>query len=523
MKKAILSTVLAAMMTLSMTVSAFAGEAVGANVDPVNTEVTDETIVIGLAAEPSGLWGSGTGKVENEMQIVNGALTDTLVKVDRSTGEVLPNLAVEWEWLDDTHCRFVLRDDVTMSDGTPLVADDVVYSVNTWIECSPNSDTGRFLADAAAEDEHTVTIGFNTICPDFLTMLSWSNFGIVSEDEINALGGREEADLNPVFGSGKYRFKEWNRGQDITLERNDNYWNPDYKGYFKEIKFIFINDSAARAMAVQSGDAQVAYDMPMSMASTFVSNDDLKVIAHTFGQNTRVWYNMGPNAGATADIRVRQAIDKALNFDAIAMIGTAGFGEEVHSAFPIESKYYNEIFTKEERAQDIEGAKALLEEAGYGDGLDLTIVGMQDQAPVFAVMQENLRQAGINLTINIVDTPQFVQQANEGTYDLIHVGDLLEARYPTIFSSLTEAVINTFCIGGSKWTTPEIEEKITKLIQEPDEDAAKEEAKDLEETIKKDMPYSHTYPEMHAAVTAADIKGYRTMERGFLDCTGFYR
>ena len=183
-------------------------------------------------------------------------------------------------------------------------------------------------------------------------------------------------------------------------------------------------------MAVQSGDVQVAYDMPMSMASTYVADDSVQVIAHTFGQNTRIWYNMGPNAGPTADIRVRQAIDKALNFDAIAMVGTAGFGEEVHGTFPAESRYYNEIFTKEERAVDIEGAKALLEEAGYGDGLDLSIVGMQDQNPVFTVMQENLKQ---------------------------------------------------------------------------------------------EMMISNTYPEMHAAITGADIKGYRTMERGFLDATGFYK
>ena len=479
--------------------------------------------MINLSSEPSALWGGGSGKVENEMQIVNGALLDTLVKADRNTGEILPNLATEWEWLDDTHCRFTLRDDVVMSDGTPLVADDVVYSVNTWIEYSGNSDTGRFLADAAAEDEHTVTIGYNTIAPDFLSMMSWSNFGIVSEDEINAVGGLEEAAVNPAFGSGKYRFKEWNRGQYITLERNDEYWNPDYKGYFKEIKFIFTSDSASRALAVQSGDAQVAYDMPMNVAATYVSDDSLQVIAHTFGQNTRVWYNMGPKAGATADIRVRQAIDKALDFDAIAMVGTAGFGEEVHGTFPAESKFYNEIFTKEERAQDIEGAKALLEEAGYGDGLSLSIVGMQDQALVFTVMQECLRQAGIDLTINIVDTPQFVQQSNEGDYDIIHVGDLQDARYPTIFSSLRQALIDTFCIGGSKWTTPEIEEMIDSVIQEPDEAKAKENAKALEETLKEQMVFSNTYPEMHAAITAADIKGYSTMERGFLDCTGFYR
>ena len=142
---------------------------------------------------------------------------------------------------------------------------------------------------------------------------------------------------------------------------------------------------------------------------------------------------------------------------------------------------------------------------------------------VFAVIQECLRQVGINLTINIVDTPQFVQQANEGTYDIIHVGDLQDARYPTIFSSHRQAQIDTFCIGGSKWTTPEIEEMIDAVIQEPDEAVAKENAKALEETLKEQMVFSNTYPEMHAAITSADIKGYNTLERGFLDCTGFYR
>jgi peptide/nickel transport system substrate-binding protein len=263
--------------------------------------------------------------------------------------------------------------------------------------------------------------------------------------------------------------------------------------------------------------------MPISMATTYVGNESVNVIAHTFGQNTRLWYNMGPNAGATADIRVRQAIDKALDFDVIAMVGTSGMGEEVHGYFPIESKYYNETFTKEERAQDIEAAKALLAEAGYADGLDLSIVGMQDQQPIFVVIQEHLRQAGINLTINIVDTPQFVEQANGGTYDLIHVGDLADARYPAIMTFFQQMFIDTFCIGGSKWTTPEIEAGVHAFIEEADEAKAKEIGAELENTWKEELMFSNTYPEMHAAITAADIKGYNTIERGFIDITGFYK
>ena len=104
-----------------------------ANADPKNTETSDETVTVAFSAEPSGLWGAGTGKVENEAQIVDAAIMDGLVSVDRTSGEVVPRLAKSWDWVDSTHCKFTLRDDVTMTDGTPLVADDVVYSVNCWM------------------------------------------------------------------------------------------------------------------------------------------------------------------------------------------------------------------------------------------------------------------------------------------------------------------------------------------------------------------------------------------------------
>ena len=83
--------------------------------------------------------------------------------------------------------------------------------------------------------------------------------------------------------------------------------------------------------------------------------------------------------------------------------------------------------------------------------------------------------------------------------------------------------IDTFCIGGPKYTTPEIEASIAEFISEPDEAKAAEEAQAIEQTFKDGCWYSNTYAEMHAALTAKDIKGYTTIERGFLDCTNFYK
>ena len=143
----------------------------------------------------------------------------------------------------------------------------------------------------------------------------------------------------------------------------------------KKLYSTFTSDAAAREMAVESGDADIAYDMPVSQAATYAENDAVNTTIYGFSQTTHLWYNMGENAGVTKDEKVRQAIDMALDFDAIAQVGTAGFGEASLSYWDPSCDYYNANYTKEERAVDVEGAKALLEEAGYADGLEVTAFG----------------------------------------------------------------------------------------------------------------------------------------------------
>lgn len=495
--------------------------------DAANTETSDETLTVGLASEPSTLYAVAAGKTENEEQIIGGTLVDTLVSVDYSTNEVLPNLATEWEWIDDTHCRFKLRDDVTMTDGTLLEAEDVVYDCNElWVGLNATNDIGKYLVGATAEDEHTVVIEFNTAAPDFLIMLSWSSCGIVTEDEINAAGGIEGVQTNPMIGCGKYKFKEWKNGQSITVERNDNYWNKDYAGYYKTIVFTFTSDAAAREMAVESGDADVAYDMPVSQAATYAESDAVNTAIYSFGQEIHLWYNMGDNAGSTKEQKVREAIDKALDFDAIAQVGTAGFAAAADSYWDSGCTFYASAYTSEERAVDVEGAKALLEEAGYADGLEITALGLQDITPVLTVMQANLAEAGIKLTIDTPDTAQFVEGAFGGDYDLICIGDTPNVRIPAnVMPFLQKLNVEGpgMVIGGPKWTTDEIDTTIQNMVSESDADKVAEYAAELDKIVKEQTICSNLYSEMKASVLAKDLKGFNVRERGFIDVTQLYK
>lgn len=504
-----------------------ASNVIGAFEDPANTEKSDEQLGVVLSSEPAVLYGAAAGQVVNEANVIINAITDPLVFFDQQTGDILPRLATSWEWVDATHCKFTLRDDVIMSDGTPLVADDVVYTCNSiWRDLNATNDTGQFIAEegAVAEDEHTVTIAFNTAAPDLLSMLAWSNFGIVTEDEINALGGFEAAAKNPVLGSGRYKFKEWVNGQYVLLERNEDYWDDSYVGYFKEIKITFTTDAASREMAVESGDAQVAYDMPVAQAATYAGNSAVKVVLHPFGQITHLWFNLGENGNpALQDANVRKAITLALDYDALNAVGTAGYGKVAYGYFEENSKYYNQTYSPEEKVRDVEQAKALLEEAGYGSGLTLKILGLQDTVPAYTVMQANLAEVGITLEMDIPDTPTFVGQAAGGDYDLIQVGDYVSARYPSLVIFFQMGGVYGFSIGGPKWTTEEIHNSIIAAIEEPDEAKAKEMFGAFEQMCKENTYYTDLFTEMHGNVIASDIKGFQHIERGFIDITNFYK
>ncbi|MCD8153967.1 MAG: ABC transporter substrate-binding protein [Clostridiales bacterium] len=521
--KKMLALGMACALTVSMAVPASA-EVKGTNEDEANTVESDETLRIALASEPSSIWGAGAANLENEGLIISNALFDTLVVKDYNTGEILPNVATEWEWVDDTHCTFTLRDDVVLTNGEVLTADDVVYCVEElWMALNPSNEVGMYFEGAVADDEFTVTIEFSTVAPDLVEMLSWADFGLVSQAEIEALGGPEAAAKNPLMGSGKYQFVEWENGQSITLTRNEDYWNEDYVGYFKDIVFTFTSDAAAREMAVESGDIDVAYAMPITQAAAYAASDAVQTVIYNFGQNMHLWYNM-TDEHATSELLVRQAIDLALDFDALNMVGTAGYGEDALGYFTTDSPYYTQLYTAEERAVDIDGAKALLEEAGYGDGLELTAVGMQDLTAAYTVIQENLREVGITLTINTVDTAQFVEDAFGGNYDLILVGEYTAGRYPTLFVFMQEEQVEGGTIvGGPKVTTDEIDGLITEIIEASDEETAKEKADELQNILKDDMIVSNLYSEMQASVISNDLKGYGSIERGYIDATTLYK
>lgn len=398
-----------------------------------------------LSGYPDTLWHPATGiNPTNEEMIIGAAFLDRLVEYDEVTGKVIPSLAESWE-VDGPNFTFHLRSGVKMTDGSDLVADDVVYTVNLWMETCDANDTGKYIESVTKVDDSTVTITFKYDAPDIIKMLAWANYGIVSEDEVNALGGLEAAAQNPVMGCGKYRFKECKQGEYVVLERNEEYWDPNYIGYFKTIRFTFVSDPNSKVSSVMSGDAQVAWNVPVTQASSFTENDSVRTYIYSNGEVEHLFFNLG-EGHPTSDLRVRQAIAKALNYPAIAAIATAGMGKVALSYVQSDASYYTPGWTEDELAQDIEGAKALLADAGYDESnpLKLVTVTMSELLDVYTVMQANLREAGIELEIQQVDMGGFVPaMLFDKSYDITCIGDGRLIRSPALteFASQSRSLL----------------------------------------------------------------------------------
>lgn len=346
---------------------------------------------------------------------------DTLLTRDDS-GEILPNLAESWEQPDDVTYVFQLRDDVTFADGTPLTPDDVVYTFETYLE-APTAKKSYISALESAEATGDLEVTLRLSSPDstFLPALSGPlTFLIVGREGYG--NASEDERQTTSFGTGPFQITEWNDGVSITLEKNENYWKDDLP-YIDEITFEVIPDETTLLAALQQGSIQAAYLGDGNLVSQaeqggFVAGDP------AYTGLLAIYIN--PESGPLSDLRVRRAVSLAL--DRQALVDTAMFGYGAVSTSvavgdpgaPVpdeDTPYYT---------RDVEAAKELLAEAGQPSP-EIEISYFSDAAtshhPIYELMQQQLAEAGITLTLNAAPLAEIapVWTAGEHFTDLVSV------------------------------------------------------------------------------------------------------
>ena len=339
----------------------------------------------------------------------------------------LPGAASSWRNVDATTWEFTLREGLRFHDGTPVTAEDVVFSIRR-----ARAVTGlrtfvvqtRSVAAAEAKDARTVVIRTNGPAP-----LLPNQLAVIAIVSARAAEGATEADFNggrAAIGSGPYRWVRFSPGQDVVLERAAGHWRGSEP--WERVTFRFVPNDSARVAALLAGDVDVIDNVPSSLFGRVRESERTQLVTgpglftlymYLDHFRERVVFATGADGqplptNPIRDARVRQALNLAINRAALAERAMEG------AADPI-GQFAGPGFIGHEPslgvpAFDPARARALLAEAGYPNGFNLTIQCTNDRfsgdARTCQAVGQMLTAVGIRTTVDAMPSAVFFRRAN---------------------------------------------------------------------------------------------------------------
>jgi peptide/nickel transport system substrate-binding protein len=432
--------------------------------EPTPTILQGGKLIYGLTLAPSGM--DPHVDASSELGIPLTSVYDTLV-YQALDGSFVPGLAERWDMSEDGQVyTFYLRHDVTFHDDTPFDAQAVQSNLDRIANPETKSRKARGMLGpydhTEVVDSHTVRVHFTQPYAPFLDSLSQVYLGMASPTALQEWG--TEYQLHQV-GTGPFLFKEYVPNDHLTLVRNPDYdWAPavyNHSGpaYLDEVEFRFYVDPAVRALALESGEADVVGEIPPQDAVRQESSTGFTLFQAAIpGQPLQFFLNT--EKPPTDDVRVRQALLYATDRQAIASAIFRDYSPVAYGPLSAVTMGYLPDVEKT-YAYDPAQANALLNEAGWIDSDEDGTRDQNDQPlalkaylmswgylpEVGQMLQSQLQAVGIDLQTQLVAFPAAVEAAIQGAHHLA----------PMTFSSSDPSVLGATYLssnadGGFNWS-----------------------------------------------------------------------
>lgn len=343
---------------------------------------------------------------------------DTLVEPDENL-QMQPALAESWETSpDQLTWKFRLRQGVTFHDGSPLTAQDVVYSYRRIIdEQLANADKFSSVRAVEAPDPSTVIIRVDRPTPNMLTNLGgFKGMAIVSRANVDS----GQIATRPV-GTGPFSFAGQKSGDSITLAANPNYWGgpPGIPG----VTFRFISEPSTALSALQAGEVDWTDSIPPQRVAQLGSDESLHLAVTP---SNDYWYlALNEAREPWNDVRVRQAIAYAIDREAIVQATSYGTAAANQLAIPQGNPWFTPYDRyRQDGEQGLETARNLLREAGsQPQNLDMLVTTEYPETVTAAqIIADNLAPLGITVNIRTVDFATWLDEQNSGNFDMLMMG-----------------------------------------------------------------------------------------------------
>lgn len=346
---------------------------------------------------------------------------DTILRLD-ADGQVQAWLATDWEYDDSrTELTLSLRDDVTFTDGSALTAEVVVANLERF-QAGSASGAPKLASIAAMEaaDDHTVVLTLSQPDPGLLVALA-QDAGLVASGE-----ALDDPDLatQPV-GSGPYVLDAGATviGSVYVFEKNPDYWNPDAQ-WFDTIQIQAAVDPVGMVNAIRTNEIDLAQIGSEALQAAEESDWTIEVVDHGGFSGLMLFDRDGAVAEPLGDVRVRQAINHALDRPALIEAMTDGLGNPTVQAFTPGGQAYDESLD-DRYPYDPETARELIAEAGYADGITVVIPDLGNRDSLLFI-EQMLGDVGI--------TVEFEESLLENS-----IVDILTGKYALLYFALGEA------------------------------------------------------------------------------------
>ncbi|MCH7706275.1 MAG: ABC transporter substrate-binding protein [Chloroflexi bacterium] len=390
-----------------------------------------------------------------------------------------PTLATSWDISDDlTQWTFQLRRDVKFHNGKEFKAEDVVYNFTRIVDPdvgSPAADQFSGVENIVAIDDYTVRFELSRPNAFFLDALAVYHARIIPK------GIDIETLTNGAVGTGPFTLEEYVVGEFATLKRNPNYWDEGLP-YLDEVTFLFMAEDASRLQVLKAGDVDVEYSPAMTSINEI--ENDPGIVATMVSSASYQNLVMNTTKPPFDDKLVRNAFQLATDRELINQATMFGYGTIAndHAIPPTDPLYATDVAIP---PYDPAGARALLELAGYMNGIDVDLhtmarYGLDDLAVAF---KESAEPAGIR--VNIIRDP-------EDTY----WGDVW-MQYPFVTSNWSGrppvVAFGLYYKSGVAWnesfySNPELDALLAQAEGEPDLEARKVMFSRMQEMLVDDAP-----------------------------------
>lgn len=424
----------------------------------------------------------------------------TLLQRD-SAGEIVGQLAESWEVSEDgLTYTFVLRD-TNFSDGTPVTAADVKFSIDRSREGEVSKGSLALIDSVDATDEKTVAINVASPFPNLTTELAKpGTAGILKQA---AVEGNDDYFTMPDATSGPFVLDEYVPNVSASLSRSEEYFEP---AKLDGLEITFDADTTAAAAALISGATDMA-------AVAYTDVEQLKTAGvQVFAQDTLspIYFGWDRTRPPFDDVKVRQAFAWAIDREGAEAACWSGTGAVTWGSLvrPWDPNYIElNNYAADSRDDALAEAAALLTEAGWVAGADgirtaQGVAGMADGTPLevsvpyentwtagachVQVLQASLKEVGVTINPEATDRASYYQQAGNGDFQMFHAGNVAVNSFDIYQNWFT-------CDGAAtniatKLCDPEIDAKIAAAIVEPDPEIQRAAFAELEEWQAEFLP-----------------------------------